>query len=209
MPFIPAENVARVEMVYSYFGSIIENVYHVLNTVDWDESSLTALAVVFNDWEDTEASPFRSNDISLITIRATDLTTETSPGIEVPVTPPIEGGNVVAGLPGNVTASVKMLTGLRGRSFRGRSYWCGLGENQVTGNTLSTVARDAIVDAMTTLAANIIGEGWQLCVLSLYSGVDVDGKPIPRTAGVATPVTSFSMDLNTDSQRRRLTGRGS
>jgi hypothetical protein len=209
MPFIPAENVARLEMVYSYFGSTIENVYHVLNEAGWDESSLTALASTFQTWEDDEASPLRSNDISLVTIRATDLTTETSPGIEVPVSPPITGGNVVAGLPGNVTASVKMLTGLRGRSFRGRSYFVGLGENQVTGNALVEATRDAIVDAYETLAASLIGEDWALVVLSLFSGVDEEGHPIPRVAGVPTPITSFSMDLNTDSQRRRLTGRGS
>jgi hypothetical protein len=209
MPFISAENVARVEMIYSYFGSNIENVYHVLNEGGWDESSLTALASTFQTWEDDEVSSLRSNDISLITIRAVDLTTETSPGIEVPVTPPIAGGNVVAGLPGNVTASIKMLTGLRGRSFRGRSYFVGLGENQVTGNSLVSATRDAIVDAYETLAASLIGDSLALVVLSLYSGVDEEGHPIPREAGVATPVTSFAMDLDTDSQRRRLTGRGS
>jgi len=47
-------------------------------------------------------------------------------------------------------------------------------------------------------------------VVSRFSGVDPDtGKPIPREAGVATPVLApLVTDLTVDSQRRRLPGRG-
>jgi len=46
-------------------------------------------------------------------------------------------------------------------------------------------------------------------VASRFSGVDGDGKPIPRTAGVVTPISNvIVVDRVLDSQRRRLPGRG-
>jgi hypothetical protein len=46
-------------------------------------------------------------------------------------------------------------------------------------------------------------------IASRFSGVDGDGKPIPRAVGVTTPVTSVVIvDGIVDSQRRRLPGRG-
>jgi hypothetical protein len=45
--------------------------------------------------------------------------------------------------------------------------------------------------------------------VSRYSGIGTDGKPIPRTEGIATPVTQVVItDHTIDSQRRRLPGRG-
>lgn len=208
MPFIPATNVAKVEMLHDQYGSVVENVYHVLNPDAWTLSTLLGLAATFQSWEEDTASPLRTDETDCFLIRVVDLTTATSPGVEVPISPVIGGGNAAPGMPGNVTASVKSLTDLRGRSYRGRTYFIGLAENQCTGNDLLAVTRDAIVDAYTTLAASITGEGYEMVVLSLYSGVDVDGKPIPRDEGVATPITSFSMDTDLDSQRRRLKNRG-
>jgi hypothetical protein len=45
--------------------------------------------------------------------------------------------------------------------------------------------------------------------VSRFSGVDEDGRPIPRVAGISTVVLSYGVtDNNLDSQRRRLAGRG-
>jgi hypothetical protein len=46
-------------------------------------------------------------------------------------------------------------------------------------------------------------------VASRFSGVDSNGKPIPRSEGIGTPITSVTVvDPIIDNQRRRLPGRG-
>jgi hypothetical protein len=46
-------------------------------------------------------------------------------------------------------------------------------------------------------------------VVSRFSGVDVNGDPIPRAAGVVNIITAvLAVDNTVDSQRRRLPHRG-
>jgi len=209
MPFVPLENGVRVEFVYNQDGQIVENVQYAQFTSVPDASDMAALGLELAGWWSSDMSGNVSNTVHLVLIRIKGLTTDSEPAIEYTTGLPLTGAQSGVALPNNVTLAIKFNTGLAGRSFRGRNYFVGLGENQVTGNSLVEATRDAIVDAYETLAASLIGDDLALVVLSLFSGVDEEGHPIPREAGVATPVTSFSMDLNTDSQRRRLTGRGS
>ena len=55
--------------------------------------------------------------------------------------------------------------------------------------------------------ATVAGYTW--VVASRFSGVDAEGDPIPRAAGITTPITTvLIVDNLVDSQRRRLSGRG-
>jgi hypothetical protein len=72
----------------------------------------------------------------------------------------------------------------------------------------STLIGD-ILAAYVALVAAVEPDGWDHVVVSRFSGVDEDGRPIPRVAGVSTVVLSYGVtDNNLDSQRRRLAGRG-
>jgi hypothetical protein len=83
-------------------------------------------------------------------------------------------------------------------------------EGQTTGaNQIDSATAAAFVDAYSLLLdfGQDIGASW--VVVSRFSGVDANGDPIPRAAGVTTPITSvLVVDNIVDSQRRRLPGRG-
>lgn len=208
MAFIPVNNAAKAALKFTAFGQQLVNTLWFIKDGGWTESDLTDLCTALNSWVVGEYAPLMSNDCSYIGSTAVDMSAEGQEGVEVNLSTPEEGGNVVAGLPLNVTAAVKFLTGFTGRSNRGRNYFVGLGENQVTGNTLESAAITAIQGAYDALGSYLLDMGATHVVASLFSGVDSEGKPIPRSAGVTRSVTSYAMDQFADSMRRRLTGRG-
>jgi len=209
MAFIPVANTALVEVRFTQNGQNVENTLWFENAADPDSAALTTLAIAVRDWWDAELKPIVSSNVQLREVVATSMTTDSSPiGSSTPAEADF-GGSTANIVPGNVTMSISFRTGLRGRSFRGRNYAVGLTEDQVTGNQFVTgltalwqAAYFALIDAAATA-------GWQWVVVSRFSGVDDSGDPIPRAAGVTTPVIDVVVvDDNVDSQRRRLTGRG-
>jgi hypothetical protein len=82
-------------------------------------------------------------------------------------------------------------------------------EQTVGANTFSDATVDAFITAYEQLltVGSIISAEW--VIVSRFSGVDADKKPIPRAAAVITPITAVTVvDNIVDSQRRRLPGRG-
>ncbi len=208
MPFIPVADAAKVACKFTAYGQQFINTLWFTKSGGWTSTDLTDLCTAINSWVVAEYAPLMSNDYSFEGSTAVDMSAEGQEGVEVPLTTPEEGGNVVAGLPGNVTAAIKFLTGFTGRNNRGRNYFVGLGENQVTGNTIESAAVTGIQAAYDALGSYLVGLSADHVVASLYSGVDSNGKPIPRTAGVTKVITQYAMDNLVDSMRKRLTGRG-
>lgn len=111
------------------------------------------------------------------------------------------GGLIEIGSPGNVTFAVKKVSGKTGRSARGRTYWIGMQRSGLTANLnrMDASAAAAIVGAVDALRAGIVTEGWAPVIISRFSG------GVKRAQGVTfTWIDSVSVDLNVDSQRRRL-----
>jgi hypothetical protein len=209
MPFIPALNTARVSVIQTWHNQQVQNVYHVQRGGAWDLAALNTLAEVFIDWMNEDLAPILSTDIQFQSIIARDLTTEEAAGVEVAF-PPLSGGDVAVGgsVPGNVTVAVKHVTGLTGRSRRGRSFLAGMPNGALVGNTINEGLQDAIQAAFTELLGDVTAAGFEWVVASFYHGTNPDGSPTPRATAVMTPVTSVTVDPNLDSQRRRLNGRG-
>lgn len=209
MPFVPVANTALVEVRFSEHLQQIENTLWFEFPTDPGSVDLEALAEAVFDWWVAELQSIVSSDVELREVTATSMTSATSPvGAFVPPTPTF-GTSTSNGEPGNVTMSVSFRTALRGRSFRGRNYAIGLTEDQVDGNSFVTGLTPLWQAAYTALIPAAVGAGWLWVVASRFSGVDGSGNPIPRAAGVTTPVTSVVVvDDHVDSQRRRLTGRG-
>lgn len=212
MAFIPAVDTARVSMHFTQAGQQLENVFYVQSVASWDETSLNALGLIIEAWWTTSMASFISDTVTLVEIVLRDMTTDT--GVEVVYTGglPTPGTNSNAALPNNVTAAIKLLTALGGRSFRGRQYIIGLTQDSVSSdmNHLTpTAVTDLTIDynaLMTDIDATYTPG---LVVASFYHGVDTDHKPIPRATAVLTAVTSLAFaDDVLDSQRRRLPGRG-
>lgn len=201
-PYIPATNVAQIDAVYEIGTNVMENVYHVLGAAPWTRDSLTNLAAYVVAWETDHGSLYRSHQVGLVRVSCTDLTTQTSPRVDLTAGLPVNGQVLANMYPSNVTIALKKVTGSRGRSFRGRTYWIGLWEDVITVDLVAGPTVGNIVAAMEVFRANLASQnGGQLVVLSKrHNGAW-------RTAAVATPVIQYiAIDLIADSQRRRLAG---
>lgn len=200
-PFIPLPDTAQVQMIYTSANEPCENVYYVQGATGWDIAGLTALVTYFAAWESGTAHTMRSDNVILTLIRAVDFSTSTGAEVETPQA--ITGTLTPNHLPNNVTWSIKANTGLRGRSFRGRTYWIGLNGAQVdtSGQSVLNAPATNIVAGLNTLRTGALPNSGKLVVASRFSGGN------PRAVGVCTPIIEYvAIDQFTDSQRRRLHG---
>jgi hypothetical protein len=102
-----------------------------------------------------------------------------------------------------VTFCLSLRTEASGRSFRGRKYVAGVPQTKVAGNQIVSAWAGDILTAMNDLIAVLSALNQVLTVVSRVA----DG--IDRITAVTTAVANVTYtDLNIDSQRRRLTGRG-
>jgi hypothetical protein len=102
--------------------------------------------------------------------------------------------------PNQVSATITWLTGLVGRSFRGRTYVVGLPLTFVASDQrrLTTTGQGNLQTAWDGLRADFEGAGHALQVVSLASG------GVPRTEGVTTPILAGRANFPLATQRRRL-----
>jgi hypothetical protein len=183
-------------------GQKVENVYHLDGAAPANGADLVDMAILFADWWDVTMQPLVTDVVQLVAVVAKALDTESSPAIEYVTGLPLTGGDTTGSLPNNVTLAVKWLTGLSGRSFRGRTYHIGLSKDQVADNIVVATPLAAIVAAYNTLISDTTSAGRFMAVASSITG------GAPRTTGVMTPIVSATADNTIDSQRRRLPGRG-
>jgi hypothetical protein len=154
-----------------------------------------------------------SNTCSLTAVKGRDLTTVAGislvTNIDLPQAGLVAGPSIAAGL----SKAITHRTGLAGKSFRGRTFMCGVDAAHVpipeSGKIDASYCANAVI-AFTTLIARVAAElaTAQLVVLSRYGGAPpVAGHSVPRATGVMTPITAFGYaDLNVDFQRRRAPG---
>jgi hypothetical protein len=203
MGFVPFNNTIKLEAIFTQDGQRIENVHHFQVDETPDVATCTALAQVYSVWWSDNLQPLVSSTVALTMIRCTILETESSPGVEFTGGLPKSGQGAAAALPMNVTVAVRWVTGLRGRSYRGRTYHIGLPEEHVTMNQVSTAHLTALKAAYEDLMALSIPVG--PAVLGVASRVH---NGVERPQGVITSAISVFIDPTIDSQRRRLPGRG-
>jgi hypothetical protein len=210
MAFVPVPFTVEVELVYNISGIIVENTFYYKSNTAPTPSLLTGLALLVDTaWHNN----LRGQLVSICRlqlIRCRDLSAQNGFGVELAPSAPATGALTDTCAPLNVTLAIKRVTGLLGRSFRGRIYWPGISENKIVPpNSVNPTWRDEVVLAVGNFTTSIQQDGtWQEVVVSRYSGVDAAGKPIPRVTGLTTVVTGHNADTDLDSQRRRLNGRG-
>jgi len=204
MAFVPFGGGAQVELLLDYDEQQCETTFHVHQDVNWNSLTLPLLASTFYDWWDDYMQALVPNTVLLRAVRATALHAINAPGVELAVNPPLAGAGTNPQLPNNVTIALKWTTGLRGRSFRGRSYHVGLAEGQVVANIVDSAHLTNLIDAYMTIPTLLaaVNVEWTLVVASRYE----NGQP--RVSGLMTPITGLTSDGVIDSQRRRLPKRG-
>lgn len=212
MPFVPVANTAEVEAVYTLDAQIVENTMYFRMASTPTLSDLNALLEEVNTTIRSGLLPLLAGAIQLIRVVGTLI--DVIDGLTALSTTslPAGGGSGDEFEPSNVAACVSLRTASSGRSFRGRNYIAGLPDGATVGNTLSSTFTTGVLDFYDTLRASVADLGWEMVVVSRFSGFTiVDGKkvPTPREEGIATPITGVIFtDSTVDSQRRRLPGRG-
>jgi len=204
MAFQPAPDIAKVTTEYTSEGDTYVNVYHVKNDNGWTTPELENLVGLVYNWADASLVPIMTQDVSLTRIYARDLSTEFAAYAEHAGPFPVVGGVASPKLPGNVTAAVKWITALTGRSKRGRTFHIGLAESQVTGGFLTSGQQTAMSNAYDDLLQAIAADSEPLTLVVLQRVSD----GVPLTEAVGEAILTFTIDLAIDSMRKRLPGRG-
>jgi len=206
MASVPVANTILAELIMGLGGELIENTLYFEMPTAPTVPDLEALGVILRDWWGANVAPELSNAVSLIRIELTDLTGPTGPAVSFTAGLPDPGLNVGEPAASNVAPAISFRTGSRGRSFRGRNFISGIPEAGISGNIVAGVVLDNLTDAYNQLAVDTLAGGFTWVVVSRFSGVDpVTHDPIPRVAGVTTPILSAEFTDNVvDSQRRRL-----
>jgi len=206
MPFIPADNVAQAELIYTWQGETVENVLHYLPDVALSSALMGELAsLLVTQW----ASDFQAlmpTTLSLVNVRMTNLSAADADGFDWGIGLPLVGTRTGTGtdsLPNSIALCITKVTAFRGRTRRGRIYHPGLAENQVVGNAVAVTSLPAILAAYADLIELVTaGATWNMQVISRRLNNDW------RVEALVTPVVSMRTDGVIDSQRRRLPGRG-
>lgn len=202
--FIPANDTIKLELIVQASGQTMENVVYVRNDAGVSESDVRNLATEAIDAWATNIAPIIADAVTLVLVRATDLSSEGSFGFELAPSTVQTGGLNVPILPGNVTVATKFASGLTGRSHRGRAYWIGLTEGQVQANLLAPGFGTNISAAW----ADFFSDLFTAVGFGEHVVVSYCGGGSWRTSALITPVTNYSTNEDIDSQRRRLNHRG-
>jgi hypothetical protein len=212
VPFIPSTGVWKVVMEG---GLAARTRWASILHVSSEGAALTQaeadnIAGIIGDaWEDSGILGYLSTGWTLEKYTVTDLTSESAPQFVsvAGVQNGSDGGQV---LPGQTAGMIEWTTGLRGRSFRGRSFFCGFTETASDGLPLA-----AVVTALTTWATGLIGDlntaSRQLGILSQFHGTELvtlpDNqrvkRPTPRDHGLFTAIIEGQGETVWKTQRRR------
>src|ERR1044072_8034516 len=141
-PFIPAENTAKAEFIYTTPGGRAENVLYFQKDGAISDGDITSLVDLLDGLWQGAVLPVQADAVTLQRITVTDVSTEDSFQSTQGVFVTGEYHNPF--MPSTLTVAVSFRTGLVGRSNRGRLYHIGLTDDQVDGDTLTTPAHDAI-----------------------------------------------------------------
>ena len=162
-----------------------------------------AIGDTLADWWRGYMKPLLTSSITLreVYVRGADFTTG-NPEYTSTVGLPATGDVQLESMPGNVALCVSFRTGLTGRSFRGRNYISGMNDGVVSGNQFQTSFVNNVVLAYTEIAGNVpSGFTWGVASFQTNGVANVPGLFHPIQSVLAT-------DVNVDSMRSRLAGRG-
>lgn len=202
MVFQSVPNTAEIDMIFTLNDVACQNVFYAHEPTGYALADLAALAAAIDaQWQGTwrtdqppEVLYLRTevrgleSENDLIAIDATS----TNPGI-----------HASPALPNNVTLSIKKESGLTGRSARGRTYWIGIPQNQISAadeNNIITAFADSLVVNVDSIRTAISGVGlWEPALVSRFAG------GVQRDEGAIFPWVSTSIvNRRVDTQRGRL-----
>lgn len=204
MPFQPVGNGAEVVVKGQLLGESVVTTFPFLGTVDFNAGHIETLADVVKDAWELHCLPqlpgaYASREVVARGLRSPNDFEHTAPWV-------LGGTGLLtsAAMPNNVSICLTRKTAQRGRSYRGRIFWPGLVEQDVTDNRVNVGRADAILDAIRNFWADVSTFGvFAMAVITRWENNAL------RPVAIANPITSWSMtDTVVDSMRRRLPKRG-
>jgi hypothetical protein len=205
MAFVAIANACQVTIKLLWGGSYCYSCLGFYRSDGWDVTKLQTIADLVADWWYTGLRTASTNVLSLVEVYARDLTSESAPTYTSLYHAGAAGtGGTNVKVPQNVAFCVSFRTALRGRANRGRNYVPVTSYNYFDspGKVSSATAAGWVGHYQKLLAGGSYDPTpavW--CVLSRQLNGVIQGRAVPIQAVVAA-------DLNLDSQRRRLPGRG-
>lgn len=202
------DKVIAINVSGTLSGELAENIFYVQTDVAVTLAMLEEVAGITAAWIADEQLPITTGGYVADKVVATDQTT--NPGLQftnIDNQGNIGGVTGTATLPGNCTFAVHRSTGLSGKAAKSRIYWPGIAQNQTASpGVLSTVAANAFVDACESLRVALEAG---LLASYTYGYISRVLNGVPRSSGLFVAVLGHTYtDLNMDSARRRLPGRG-
>lgn len=203
MAFIPFINVAEVVFKGTLAGQQCYLTFGIRKGSAIGGTDLSDIADVFDAWWATDFRAELSTNYNAGSIKVTDLSSDSAPTFEKPVTAPTDGAVASASVPNNVAMVVSFLTANRGRSYRGRNYVMGVPSADLDTNTSFESSSCAAVQLdYEQLQLALAGAGFEHVVLSRFNA------GAERAVGVSTAVETYRANTPVGTQRRRVTGHG-
>jgi hypothetical protein len=200
MAFQDVPDAALVEVIGFIGGGVVENTFYFTQGGAWALEELQELADAVDDVWAEQMPGLTSSNYQYFQTKATDLREEFALQA-IQDEGAFTGTATGSGEAANVAFCIKRLSGLTGRSARGRIYLPGLSTGMfVSVNHVSTTYANALVTTMNGITEAALLVGWTPVIVSRYTG------GVKRTHGVTFPITSWSYtDTRVDTQRGRLT----
>lgn len=150
-PFVPLANGAQVEVICTLLGQVVESRLWFITRFDpVDPTLLLALAEGVSAWYRSQVLPVLSDELQVISVRATDWTADPAPSSAVDNT--IESGGVAGG---SHSANVAVRVTFKGdntQTFPNNSNFVpGIPLSAVDGNYYNSTIRDALFEAYVAL----------------------------------------------------------
>jgi len=204
MTFVPAPNIAMVEMRAVVANQKVENRIMVDCLAPPNPVVLSDLATIAATWWGSDYADFVHTTVQLTEVVATDMGNLN--GSQFVFTPgtTITGGQGGDPMPNEVSYCASLRTASRGRSARGRFYTLPMARTSVVVNNFTEAYVTGITTALNLLRGTIEGAGYLPVIVSYVS------NKVPRPGGpVYFPITNVtSVDSIVDSMRRRKPGVG-
>lgn len=204
MPFVPAPNVVELQFRCTFDGEQTMNRVHVHVGGPPTQAICQALATAGLTWWTGNVTAITGATLALREVYCKGVDNLNS--FEATASPPapVPGTQVGDTLPNNCSLAVSLRSGLTGRSARGRWFWQGLTEAQVTASRVIAGTVASIDAAITNLRSAIVTLGHELIIVSYRA----NGIPRPGGPVYFSVINVIVVDSVIDSQRRRLPGRG-
>jgi hypothetical protein len=198
MAFIPVPFGVKVVIEYQIGGKPAINVFFVIADHEIEIADLTDIAeIVRSSWVGG-ILPNLSNELSLMSVTATDVSKADGGQVINMTDLPATGGVAQPAAPNQVAAVLSLRSGYTGRSNRGRLYLPGIPENVAGQTELGSAFRTAIAGQFQAMKASLVGEGYTPVIASFQH------LGVPRTTAVVQPISNQFVSAGIATQRRRL-----